>query len=222
MGKINIYIEGIIGAGKTTLLEQLSHELSNSHIEVEPIDKWQKFKNNNNESILDLFYKDISKYSYLFQSTAFLTRIKQFKEVINNKQYKYGFFERSVFADRYCFAQNCYESGIMSDIEWKIYTDWFDWLVDEFKLNTQINAFIYIKTSNNVAIDRINARHRECENSISNEYISKLSQKHDDMISILQSKWKVLILDGDKDFKNDINILNEYVNKIKEFIQEIS
>lgn len=52
------------------------------------------------------------------------------------------FLERSVFSDRYCFATNCFENNLMTEIEWNIYKDWHSWTTKTFGIS--LDAFIYV------------------------------------------------------------------------------
>jgi hypothetical protein len=45
---------------------------------------------------------------------------------------KVQFFERSVYSDRYCFALNCFESALFSEVEWRCYCDWHTWLLQSY------------------------------------------------------------------------------------------
>ena len=217
---MNIFIEGNIGAGKSTLTQILENRFKDDCIAVlEPVDEWNDLKNNDGSTLLELFYGDLKKYSYLFQSVAFRTRIKKFNDHVEKGNYKFGFFERSIYADRHCFAVNCYESKLMNDIEWTDYKAWFDWLEESFKLPEKITGFIYLKTDPKVVYKRIASRNRSEESQISLDYLITLDNKHDKMINQMGIKHNVLVLDGDLDFKNDLNIQNDLVNKIKEFIK---
>ena len=53
--------------------------------------------------------------------------------------------ERSVYSDRNVFAKNCYEKGLINDIEWKTYLNWFEWLSKKVSVNG--DAYIYLRTS---------------------------------------------------------------------------
>jgi deoxyadenosine/deoxycytidine kinase len=55
---IILSIDGNIGAGKSTFLNQLKKSYPNWHFVDEPVDTWTKFVNENNESLLEVFYKD--------------------------------------------------------------------------------------------------------------------------------------------------------------------
>jgi len=104
----------------------------------------------------------------------------------------------------------------MSQIEWNDYTQWFDWLCQTFRLEDKINGFIYVKTSPEVAYQRLIRRNRHGEESIPLEYLKALAMKHDQMMGHLSTKYKVLVIDGDRDFKNNPEIQKDIVQKIAE------
>ena len=79
-----LILEGNIGAGKSTFLKILGEEFD-LEIVPEPTDKWQKIGDDN---LLNLFYKDTSRWAYTFQSYAFISRIHAYLEhqaPFNNK-----------------------------------------------------------------------------------------------------------------------------------------
>lgn len=214
---MNIFIEGNIGAGKTTLTTLLGQLIESSTVTLEPVKDWMSYKNTDGKNLLEMFYGDISRYSYLFQSVTFRTRIQSMENTLSKSKEKYNFFERSVFADKYCFAENCHESGKMNKIEWEDYCKWFDWLSTHFKLDQKINGFVYVKTSPEVSHKRIVERNRHGEETIPMEYLKALSEKHDKMIDTLKTKYPVLIIDGNLDFKNDKKVQDDIANQVVKF-----
>lgn len=57
------------------------------------------------------------------------------------------FFERSVLSDRYCFAANCRSSGLFEEVEWRVYCDWWRWIISEFRVRLmsviRIGGWVY-------------------------------------------------------------------------------
>ena len=51
--------------------------------------------------------------------------------------------ERTVETDRKCFAQQLYDDGNISLLEWKLYDEWYDWLIN--KTSLEPSAIIYLK-----------------------------------------------------------------------------
>lgn len=216
---MNFFFEGNIGAGKSTFVKILSEHIDDSIAKLEPVNQWKQIKDDDDNTILDLFYGDIKRYSYFFQSVAFRTRIKLIEDTRKNDNHKFRFFERSVYADRFCFALNCYENGLMNKAEWTDYINWFEWLTNEFKLSDKMDGIIYVRTDPEVAFDRIQKRGRESEKGITLEYLICLNKKHDELIEVLSKLGlKILTIDGNLDFKNDPNIQSKLVKKVKDFI----
>ena len=124
---MKFFIEGNIGSGKTTLVNYLkSLEIfkeKNINTVLEPVEEWKSFKDSEDKNLLEYFYSDPKRWSYLFQMNAFITRGKLIEE-----QDGILLMERSVYSDRNVFAKNCYEKGLINEIEWKTYVNWFDWL----------------------------------------------------------------------------------------------
>lgn len=230
----NVFIEANIGGGKSTIAKKLMHEVSNglnynndlvnnkkTLILLEPVNEWLEMKDSNNKNILEHYYEDSKKYSFPFQMNSFISRCK--KLIDNTKKHKqlnlYNngpvIMERSVYSDYYCFAKNCFENGSMTEIEYNIYTHWFDWLVESFSINS--SGYIYIRTDPQICYERIKKRARNAEGIIPLKYLIQLHNKHEDWLLSLP-KEQVLILDGNKDFESNETIFNDYINQIREFL----
>ena len=77
-----VSIEGNIGAGKSTLLDKLRSENPNWIVINEPVGVWSSFRNDANENMLEVFYKDRKRWSYTFQNCALLTRFQNIESAI--------------------------------------------------------------------------------------------------------------------------------------------
>ncbi len=222
IGPVRLVLEGNIGAGKSTLLRILK-EQRDVEIIPEPTAKWQNVSQAGN--LLDLFYKDIKRWAYTFQSNAFITRVQSIydyeKKQIHNEHAIY-IYERSIYCDRFCFAKNCHDQGFMNDLEWHIYKDWFLWLSAELAPTPQ--GFIYLRTDPETAYARIRRRQRGEEKEISLSYLSALHQKHEEWL--VESKVTVphiqhvpvLVLDCNGDFEYDVAIQQAHLAAIDAFI----
>jgi deoxyadenosine/deoxycytidine kinase len=216
-----VIVEGNIGAGKSTFLKILQENLDLQTI-FEPTDKWNVGEQNN---LLELFYKDTPRWAYTFQSYAFISRIQSLIEhQAQNTLNKVQVLERSVYCDRYCFAKNCYESGLMTKLEWEIYVEWFSWLAENYSPHPK--GFIYLKTTPETCYNRITKRKRHEEAEIPLSYLESLHQKHEDWLinkkelaTHLQLV-PVLTLECDNDFEKSIEEQRKHVELVHNFINK--
>ena len=216
-----LVVEGNIGAGKSTFLTILQKHLSVDAV-FEPTDKWNVGQEGN---LLDLFYKDTPRWAYTFQSYAFITRIQSILEnQAKGSNHPVQVLERSVYCDRFCFAKNCFEDGNMSELEWEIYKEWFSWLVENYVQKP--SGFIYMQTSPEVCLSRLQVRDRSEESAIPLSYLESLHSRHEDWLvkknenlSYLQDV-PVLVLNCDRDFEHDEVVQKELVDRVDRFIQE--
>ena len=107
-------IEGNIGSGKTTILRDINQfcKFEKKHIVIyEQVQEWCQMKDENNMDILSLFYKDKTKYSYIFQSYVLFSRINHMLETVKNNPGAIIICERSHFTDLYVFALALYETA---------------------------------------------------------------------------------------------------------------
>lgn len=212
-------IEGNIGAGKSTFLHMLKQYL-NVQIMLEPHEQWQNVGDGHN--LLDLFYKDPRRWAYSFQSYAFISRIILQQEHARTNPYTIQIVERSVFSDRYCFALNAYELGYMNALEWKIYQEWFAWLVDTYLVKP--DGFIYLRTDPTICYNRLKKRNRHEETGVSLEYITKLHQKHEQWlidkkeVAPAIAQIPVLILSCDADFEQNKAEEERHVEQVGAFV----
>ena len=218
-----LVLEGNIGAGKSTFLRILSKSLDVDIIH-EPTDKWQKVGAGGN--LLELFYKDTPRWAYTFQSYAFISRVHALQESENlPSSNAVQILERSVYCDRYCFAKNAFESGFMTELEWQIYKEWFNWLVEKY--TTKPGGFIYLKVSPQVCYQRLVKRNRSEESSVSLDYLEALHRKHEDWLinkkelgSFIKNV-PVLVLECDEDFEQIQKEQQKHLESVKSFIEKI-
>ena len=200
-----IYVEGNIGTGKSTFVENLRCVLEKNYpglkfaVVQEPVDQWMQMKDRDGKNLLEHFYSDQVKYSFPFQMNSFISRVNsiynavvsdsgnvanppdQVNDELTFTPYDVVFVERSVFTDKYCFADMCHKSGKMNDIEYNIYNNWHTWLVRTF--NLYADGYIYLKTEPNVSHERIVKRLRAGEEGIPLEYLTELHNKHNSWLS---------------------------------------
>ena len=197
-------IEGNIGSGKSTLLNKLEY-VPNVEVIPEPVHMWTSIKDNKEINLLQHFYSDMDRYSYMFQTMVFKTRL----ESLEPKQLQqFRFSERSILTDRYVFGKMCLEDNKMNSIESSCYKYWFDWLSTKF--NSKPDGIIYIQCSPEKCLERISKRGREEEDTISLDYINKLNKYHEDWLL----NWKetpILIIDNNQD--NNYDFILKQVNK---------
>lgn len=113
--------EGLIGAGKSTLLARL--EQRGVAVIPEPLQAWQ------DSGIFAAFYGDMKRWSYTFQTSAFVTRVKAVEDALADKPSVRDFVgERSWFADAYVFERLLRKDGHINDVEHAAYEEWWQWL----------------------------------------------------------------------------------------------
>ena len=187
--KLMILLEGNIGAGKTTVGKVLASSDSFDFIE-EPTAAWREgFAAN----MLDLFYSDTKRWAFTFQICAFITRAKTWKEVLAYTDHSRVVLERSVFCDRYIFAENCYRTGLMTVPEYQVYCGLWEFLVSNYCVEPDL--ILYLRTPAETCMERIRVRDRQEEVGIPLEYLLQLEYLHDEW---LLDNPRTVLLDGER------------------------
>ena len=198
------FIEGNIGSGKSTLLTKIEnylckHNIKNVKCIQEPVDLWKDMKDSYGKNILEHFYTDPKKNCYMFQSFAFISRLKHLDEIKDGYIY---IMERSILTDKFVFATNCYENKLMTEIEWLTYNMWFDAMYLRY-CNLFKNAkFFYIKCSPETSFYRIKQRNRPEEMNIELDYIKQIHEKHEDWLT---GTGNTIFIDGEKNILEQEN-----------------
>jgi deoxycitidine kinase len=184
-----ILFEGNIAAGKSTVGRRLAESELFGFVE-EPVGAWQQ---DFEENLLDLFYRDTNRWAFTFQLAAFTTRAKTWTEVLAMIDHRNVVLERSIYCDRFVFAKNCYQSGLMRKTEWQLYCKLWDWL--ESNWCAEPDRIVYLRTPAEVCLERIEARGRAEENAIPIGYLRDLEMLHDEW---LIDNPKTVLVDGCK------------------------
>ena len=220
-----VSIEGNIGSGKSTLLANLrQHYENNSNVVFlkEPVDEWEKIKDENGETILKKFYADQEKYSFPFQMMAYVSRLKVLRDTLktikNDSENRNIVIitERSLYTDKMVFAKMLYDSKKIEHVNYQIYLNWFDTFSDEFP----VNKVVYVKTSPDKCYQRIVKRSRTGEENIPLDYLASCSNYHDNMLDKQNLECVCLdqlILDGNVDIYENKNQVTEWINEIDKF-----
>ncbi|KRX10429.1 P-loop containing nucleoside triphosphate hydrolase [Pseudocohnilembus persalinus] len=214
-----VVIEGNIGSGKSTLLKLIREKMTHIQTIKEPVNQWQAIGGNKDLNLLDAFYKDPKRMAYTFQSYAYYSRIKNWSEMEISADVAIA--ERSVLSDRHIFAMNAKKSGLFSELEWELYSDYFNWLVKQFQAD-KINGIIYIETDPKICQQRINKRGRDEEkDTIPLEYLQSVHDRHVEWLKDENLEYPILIIDGSQNYDSNIEIQQKLVDQIQEFVDKL-
>jgi deoxyadenosine/deoxycytidine kinase len=227
MSPIIVSIEGNIGSGKSTLLANLRNYYKNEATIVflkEPVDEWEKIKDENGTTILEKFYSDQEKYSFPFQMMAYVSRLKVLRDALKNIREKESsnkktiiITERSLYTDKMVFAKMLYDSGKIEHVTYQIYLNWFDTFSEEFP----VHKVVYVKTSPEKCHLRIMKRARDGESNIPLDYLNSCNSYHNNMLDKSSNECVCndqLILDGNIDIYENETQLDKWIREINDFI----
>lgn len=173
---MKIAIVGNIGTGKTTVIQKINSVLR-IPIFLEPVEEWKEW--------LDIFYKDHHRWGFTFNVNVLMSFV-QWK----NNTFR-AIYERSPMCCRHVFTDLQYKQGYMNTMEMEL----FDKLYQQLAWEPDI--IIYVRSSPQTCAERIQKRGRECESNVPLDYIEKVHEQYEYMIS--NCKQPVHIVNGEKD-----------------------
>ena len=207
-------IEGNIGSGKSTLLECLKKEYKDNDTMVfldEPVTCWNTIRDANGVTMLEKFYADQDKYSFPFQMMAYISRLAVMREAIAANPGKIFITERCLYTDKYVFAKMLFDSGKIEDVNYQIYSKWFDTFINDIS----IKKIVYVNTTPEIAHSRTQLRNRNGESSISLEYLQGCHEYHQQMMVAMQENDATITeLDGNVDIYENPDELKMWLAKI--------
>jgi len=212
-----VAVEGNIGSGKTTFLNRFCPEIDNVDVLAEPVDRWRNVRGNN---LLAMMYEDPTRYSLLFQTYVQLTMLERHNQPCDKDA---KIMERSLLSARYCFVENLHATGKMSDAEHAVISEWFDYLVSCPQLDIGVDLVVYLRTSPEVAYERILARHRNEEVKIPFEYVRQLHELHEQWLitrTKFQTPSKIIVINANGNLDSLEAIYDEKKKTILEMAKE--
>jgi len=212
-------VEGNVGAGKSTLLSLLAQNLPSTQIVFESVNAW-----NNAEagtSLLSHFYQDTKRWSYTMETFTMFTRVQEhLREQKDRNPFK--IIERSLYSGHYCFARNGYLQGFLDEAEWVLYNKWFNFLVEQHCRTP--HGFIYLQSDPKICYERTKKRSRSGEETIPLAYLEQIHEQHEQFLikkhGIMPAlkEVPVLVLNVSEEFESNPDIIQEYVEKINDFM----
>lgn len=168
-----VIIEGNVGSGKTTFLDYFK-KYENLCILSEPVELWRNCAGHN---LFAHLYNDPYKWSFPFQSYVQLTML-QHHMLPTNLPIK--LLERSIFSARYCFVERLAKKGIISSPSLSVLHEWFKHITNKFDVS--VDLIIYLRTTPEVVYERVLARNRPEERSMSLQYLQEVHEMHENWL----------------------------------------
>ena len=177
-----VSLEGNIGSGKSTLLSALRIMTEGAVFKTataivfidEPVSQWMNIEGVN---MIERFYGEKQRYSFLFQVMAFVTRMEIIEDAMNSNPGAIFVTERSLFTDE-LFASMLHDDGLMDDVEFNVYKRF----AARFE-RIRPDITLYLRTDPEVSFQRCRVRGREGEN-ISLEYLQQCHAKHEEWAAV--------------------------------------
>lgn len=135
-----------------------------------------------------------------------LTRMKK---MMCNDTNRICIHERSIFTDKNIFAKTLFDDGTMENIEYKVFTDWYENI--STNIIRDIKGIIYLNVDPSLCYERIKKRNRTSENMISIDYLKKLHENHEQWLQ----KCNIPVLTINNNDEDDVVTITKFINSIE-------
>ena len=177
--------------------------------------------------MLDLYYYDRPRLTYIFQTYAFLLQDEINSQVAQETEAQILIGDRSIFSTFYVFGKMLFANNALTPLEWYIFRRFFNYAQERYTIRPR--ACIYLRTTPDTCYLRIKKRSR-CEESSAQldffvdeyNYHEKWLIEKDALEHECLKDCPVLILDGNLDFINDLEVRETMIKQIREFIAKIT
>lgn len=204
--QIDLIIEGNIASGKSTLINELEKlHMFNVLTLSEPLKEWQNIYGTN---LLEKMYSDPCRWSFTFQIYVMLTMLKNHIHPAQNK-----IMERSIFAANNVFLKAHDIRQNMDSIEICILTKWYEHVMSCTPILA--DTIIYLKTSPEIAFQRLKRRNRKEECKLSIEYLRLIHDLYEKWMLNIENV-RVITLNGNQNLTNIMSDLNEKCGLLKD------
>jgi deoxyadenosine/deoxycytidine kinase len=181
-----ITIDGNIGCYKTSILNYF-HKNYKLAIDLEPVDNWTDY-------LANLY--NTTNSSYDFQIKVWVDRCW-----IQEKTNTAVLMERSPYFIKNVFVRKAYEDKTISDTEYENIISLHKTTDDLWKPN----GYIYLRSSPEKCLQRINKRGRSSEKNIKLDYIQKLHELHETNYKLaLENNMNIIAIDIENKSISDI------------------
>lgn len=159
-----VAIAGNIGVGKSTLTRLLSQRL-----EWEPF-----FEAVNDNPYLSDFYDDMERWSFHSQIYFLSRRLRHHWQLLQRSDSVVQ--DRTVYEDAEVFACNLYRQGLMSERDYRSYSELYEVVTTVLP---PPDLIVYLRASVPTLQERIHMRGRSYEKSISTTYLAQLNELYE-------------------------------------------
>jgi deoxynucleoside kinase len=202
---LHIALEGVVGCGKTTLARQFAQFCDQQYsvkfkLYEEPVAEWRSF-GVHETNLLELMYDFPRAYSFEFQMAALLTKCEQLRDFTKYRQPNI-LVERTIACQEVIFVPLLQENNGLSNSQYEILQRFMTYQIDMTKLSPDV--YIYLRTTPELAKQRIEQRGRPEEQALSMWYITNLHKRYEqwfDRVDGIGSAENVFIVDATKPIK---------------------
>ena len=129
--------------------------------------------------------------------------------------------ERSLHSSRFVFVEHARRQCHLSGPERAVLSRWFDFLIDEGEIDTAVDLFVYLRTSPEIAFERMRSRNRPEERNVTIDYLREIHDLHEEWLYANSSNQAVLIVNGNQDLRQHPSLIDEILGRINRRSEEI-
>lgn len=112
-----------------------------------------------------------------FQNYVTLTMLKQH---IKQTEKPIKLMERSMFSARYCFVEKMLSNGMLHEGMYHVLQEWYEFIHQHHTVHCDL--IVYLRTTPEIAYERIKKRARDEESCVPFEYIKDLHELHENWL----------------------------------------